>query len=67
MKIRTVFRVKGGFAIESLDMDVGKHGKIFCCPIDSLADEQNAGYIEEQSEVIGNIYNNPELLESEVK
>lgn len=64
-KIRTVFRVKGGFAIESLDMDVGKYGKIFCCPINSLVDEQNAGYIEDQSEVIGNIYNNPELLESE--
>jgi uncharacterized phage protein (TIGR01671 family) len=60
-KKRTVLKVPGGFAIESLDCDYGKYGKRVCVPIDGLSDEQNANFVA-QCKVIGNIYENPELL-----
>lgn len=60
--IRSIFAVPGGFAFECLDGDVGKYGKIQCCPFEPMGDEQNIGYIRTQTEVIGNIYENPELL-----
>lgn len=62
---RTVFSVPGGFAIECLDCDFGKYGKQAITPIEGLSDEQNAGFIESCTAVIGNIYENPELLEEE--
>ena len=60
-KNRIVFWVKGGFAVESLDSDVGQYGKLTYTPIEGLSDEQNASWAE-QCEVIGNIHDNPELL-----
>lgn len=62
-KKRTVFKVPGGFAIESLDCDYGKYGKRACVPIEGLSDEQNANFVAQQCTVVGNIYENPELLE----
>ena len=59
---RTVFSVPGGFAIESLDDDLNKYGKEIFVPIEGLSDEQNASFIK-STKVIGNIYENPELLE----
>lgn len=61
---RTVFSVPGGFAIESLDDDLNKYGKEIFVPIEGLSDEQNASFIK-STKVIGNIYENPELLEVE--
>lgn len=60
-KNRIVFWVKGGFAVESLDSDVGQYGKLTYTPIEGLSDEQNASWAE-QCEIIGNIHDNPELL-----
>lgn len=62
-KLRTILSVPGGFVIEALDMDFGKYGEVYI-PIEPLADEQNRDWIK-QCEVIGNKYNNPELLEGE--
>lgn len=59
---RTVFNVPGGFAIESLDDDLNKYGKEIFVPIEGLSDEQNASFIK-STKVIGNVYENPELLE----
>ena len=59
---RTVFSVPGGFAIESLDDDLNKYGKEIFVPIEGLSDEQNASFIK-STKIIGNIYENPELLE----
>ncbi|NWK12995.1 YopX family protein [Clostridium cadaveris] len=61
---RTVLSVPGGFAIESLDDDLNKYGKEIFVPIEGLSDEQNASFIK-STKVIGNIYENPELLEGE--
>lgn len=58
---RVILSVPGGYAVESLDSDVGKYGQQFYTPIEGLSDEQNAGWIQ-QFEVVGNIYENPDLL-----
>ena len=52
--------VPGGFAINQFQDDIAN------TPFyDALADMQTSGYVSTQCEVIGNIHENPELLEVE--
>lgn len=61
--IYRVWLVKGGFAInvpvEKFKNDIKMD---YPFPLQSLADEQTCSYVESQCEIIGNIYENPELL-----
>jgi uncharacterized phage protein (TIGR01671 family) len=54
-----VFAVDGGFAINTHQDDLGKQRVLF---YESLADMQIASYIGGCVEVIGNIHQHPELL-----
>ena len=53
-----VFRVPGGFVL-NMFQDELEGIKTFCEP---LAHDQTRSYVETQCKVIGNIYENPELL-----
>lgn len=61
--IYRVWAVQGGFAI---NINVGKwHNDImleYPFPLQPLADEQTVSYVSNSCEVIGNIYENAELL-----
>ena len=65
-KVRVVFSVPGGYAVEALEMDVGRYGTIPVVPIEGLSDMQNASWIQ-QFEIVGNRYENPSLLNVPVK
>lgn len=61
-KIRTVFRVPGGFATECLDTDVGLYWEEVYCPICGLSDEQNAGFVRDNATVAGNMFEHLDLV-----
>ena len=61
--IYRVWSVAGGFAI-NVHVDKFKNDiKLdYPVPLQPLADEQTVSYVESQCEVIGNVFENPELL-----
>lgn len=61
-KIYTVFYVAGGFAIESNPESFGYGSQNETNPTEPLSDMQMRRYIEDNCNVIGNIYDNNELL-----
>lgn len=54
-----VFPVRGGFAINIHADDFHKESALF---YESTADQQTSGFISGNCEIIGNIHQNPELL-----
>lgn len=61
--IYRVWFVKGGFAINVPVKKFKNDIKMdYPFPLQPLADEQTCSYVESQCEIIGNIYENPEIL-----
>lgn len=59
-RLGTVFAVPGGFGWETFEDEVGQR---YLTGYEDMGNKQNAQWLEETAEVIGNIYENPELLE----
>lgn len=59
--LRTIIAVPGGFAVESNPLSFGYGYKDNCNVLDGLSDQQSASWIE-TNVVIGNIHDNPELI-----
>lgn len=60
--VRSVFRVPGGLAIEDDPVSFGYDHRAPVYPYSPIADPQNASWLAQCCEVIGNIHDNPELL-----
>lgn len=60
--VRSVFRVPGGLAFEDNPVSFGYDHRAPIYPCSPLAEYQNAAWLSQCCEVIGNIHDNPELL-----
>ena len=58
-RLGTVFAVPGGFGWETFEDEVGKE---IITSYECMGNRQNAKWIGQSAKVIGNIYENPELL-----
>ena len=64
--IRTIFEVPGGFATESNPVSFGYGYQNNSNPTEALSDKQTASWFEGNCEIIGNIFENPELLNKKI-
>mgnify|MGYP001068717870 CR=1 FL=1 len=64
--IRTIFEVPGGFATESNPISFGYGFQSNSNPTEALSDKQTASWFEGNCEIIGNIFENPELLNKKI-
>ena len=64
--IRTIFEVPGGFATESNPISFGYGFQSNSNPTEALSDKQTAYWFEGNCEIIGNIFENPELLTKKI-
>ena len=60
--VRSVFRVPGGLAFEDNPVSFGYDHRAPVYPYSSIAEMQNASWLSQCCEVIGNIHDNHELL-----
>lgn len=60
--VRSVFRVPGGLAFEDNPVSFGYDHRSPVYPYSSIAEMQNASWLSQCCEVIGNTHDNPELL-----
>lgn len=60
--VRSVFRVPGGLAFEDNPVSFGYDHRVPLYPYSSIAEMQNVSWLSQCCEVIGNIHDNPELL-----
>lgn len=60
--IRTIFEVPGGFATESNPVSFGYGFQHNTNPTEALSDQQTASWFEGNCEIIGNIFENENLL-----
>lgn len=63
--VRSVFRVPGGLALEDNPVSFGYDHRAPMYPYSPIADSQNALWLAQCCEVIGNIHDTPELLKTE--
>lgn len=61
--VRSVFRVPGGLAIEDNPVSFGYDHRAPVYPYSPIADSQNVSWLAQCCEVIGNIHDDPKLLE----
>ena len=64
--IRTIFEVPGGLATESNPISFGYGFQSNSNPTEALSDKQTASWFEGNCEIIGNIFENPELLNKKI-
>ncbi len=60
--VRSVFRVPGGLAFEDNPVSFGYDHRAPVYPYSPIAEMQNASWLSQSCEIIGNIHDNPELL-----
>ena len=60
--VRSVFRVPGGLAFEDNPVSFGYDHRVPVYPYSSIAEMQNASWLSQCCEIIGNIHDSPELL-----
>lgn len=60
--VRSVFRVPGGLAFEDNPVSFGYDHRAPVYPYSSIAEMQNASWLSQCCEVIGNIHDHPDLL-----
>ncbi len=63
--VRSVFRVPGGLAFEDNPVSFGYDHRAPVYPYSPIAEMQNASWLSQSCEIIGNIHDNPELLKTE--
>lgn len=60
--VRSVFRVPGGLAFEDNPVSFGYDHRAPGYPYSSIAEMQNASWLSQCCEIIGNIHDHPDLL-----
>ncbi len=60
--VRSVFRVPGGLAFEDNPVSFGYDHRSPVYPYSSIAEMQNASWLSQCCEIIGNIHDHPDLL-----
>lgn len=63
--VRSVFRVPGGLACEDNPVAFGYDHRTLAYPYSSIADMEDASWLSQCCEIIGNIHDNPELLKQD--
>ena len=60
--VRSIFRVPGGLAFEDNPVAFGYDHRAPLYPYSSIADMQNASWLSQCCEIIGNIHDNADLI-----